>query len=229
MLENEIHIWKIDASEFKNISSIQRQVLPEEAAHANKFSNEELTNNWLIARAGLRNILSEYLDLLPLDIAFKKELHGKPYLQDTELKFNVSHSHNHILVSINWGAEIGVDCEVVRSNIEIESISRNHFSQTEFEYLNNLNPSERLKAFYRCWTRKEAFVKAIGLGMSLPFSDFSVSVAPDEPARIISIKDNLYDVAEWAISDILQAGIPAALAINRTSVTTKFFEFKKFP
>jgi 4'-phosphopantetheinyl transferase len=127
------------------------------------------------------------------------------------------------------GKSVGVDCEMIRENIEIESISRDNFSPIESQCINSLDPSERLEAFYRCWTRKEAFVKATGQGMLLSFSGFTVSVRPDEPASIIHINNNIFDLSQWTLGDIDQIGIPAAFAIHSPSVTMQFREFQMFP
>jgi 4'-phosphopantetheinyl transferase len=227
MQQDEIHIWKMDAEQFGDIP-FEACVIPEELERAGRFATENLRHNWLVSRASLRYILSEYLGINPLEISFSIEKGGKPYIQNSPFHFNLSHSRNHTFIAVSQEKSVGIDCEILKEDIKVEPISRDYFSAVEYEYINSLTDmSERLKAFFRCWTRKESFVKAVGLGMSLSFSDFTVSVKSDELARLIDVKNGMYDPAQWTLGDIDCPGVAAAFAIQSPFVISQIKELSR--
>jgi 4'-phosphopantetheinyl transferase len=166
---------------------------------------------YLVWRGLLRTILARYLRTQPSAIAFSYGPHGKPFLAhesaDDSLYFNVSHCENLALFAFTLNnSAIGVDIERVRSMPDLLEISTRFFSARESGELTTLRSDRRQEGFFNCWTRKEAFIKAIGDGLSHPLDSFDVSLAPDTPAQVFSIQRSPAEASKW----ILQALTPAA-------------------
>ena len=161
-----------------------------EQARASRFRFPQLKNRWVAARANLKHILSQYCLSPPEQLRFDYEKNGKPVLAEQsappDLYFNLSHSHNHALLGVTRLAPIGVDLEYQQAIPDWQDLARHFFSRCEYRQLMTLPEAQRQKAFYCCWTRKEAVVKATGEGLSAALSSFDVSVAPHEPAEVIA-------------------------------------------
>ena len=129
--------------------------------------------------------------------------HGKPSLAgrfaDSGLQFNMSHCDDVAVVGLSRGCAIGVDIERVRAIPDADAIVACYFSRRENEAYSILRPCDKLEGFFNCWTRKEAFIKAVGDGLSYPLHRFDVSLAPGEPARILRIMDAPGDAAGWRL------------------------------
>ncbi|MCF7811020.1 4'-phosphopantetheinyl transferase superfamily protein [bacterium] len=161
---------------------------------------------YIIAQAFLRCLLSNYIHKEPIEIDFIRSKHGKPYLKiesnPNNVNFNLSHSYDLIVVAICYNINIGIDVEKIRSSRNFLGIARRFFSIDEFTALKSLNAEMQQEAFYKCWTRKEAYLKAIGKGIRLPINDFTVSLSPDMPASILKIYNEKEDASEWKLIDI---------------------------
>ena len=156
----------------------------EETARAARFLRRADRDRFIRSHQALRYVLGLHLGRHPRDSAFRTGAHGKPELDDPaagHLPFNLSHSANHALIGIG-AAAIGVDVEAERPITDALAIARAHFHPGEVADLTRLSGSARLRAFFACWTRKEAVVKALGLGLSLPLDRFRVTLPPAEPA-----------------------------------------------
>ncbi|QXE92026.1 4'-phosphopantetheinyl transferase family protein [Geomonas subterranea] len=175
---------------------------------------------FLVGRGLVREILAGLTGGEPGRIEFLEGVFGKPYLSSHRgtggLHFNVSHSGGQLLVAVCYGAEIGVDLEEVRQDLAFRPMAERYFSLREREELFGLDPELQLDAFYRCWTRKEAYLKGMGTGFSLPSTAFDVSLAPGEPPALLAHWVGPEEVKRWAITDLpVPAGYCAALAIQR--------------
>ena len=163
-------------------------------------------------------LLGGYLGQDPPHLRFTYGLHGKPALAtDTgraALRFNVSHSHGLALYAITGGREVGVDVERIRPEIAQEKIAERFFFSREVTVLRALPPLLQAPAFFACWTRKEAYMKAKGDGLALPLDQFEVSLAPGEPAALLRTAWDPQEAACWALQDLAPApGYRAAVAV----------------
>jgi len=156
----------------------------------------------------------------PEEIRFRYEKNGKPeivYAQNPDgLRFNVSHSLGLAVIVVSLGRAVGVDIEKVSPKLEYLEIARRFFSEREYQALIALPPSEQQQAFFVCWTRKEGFLKAIGVGLAYSLSEFSVSIAPDAPAAIEEVKADPNAVLHWSLANLRpEDGYEGTLAFER--------------
>lgn len=175
-----IDLWSIDIGQNSN-GSMKNTCLNEfEIARANRFKFPELAEKWAFTRQALREILAEYLLQSAETINFEIAENGKPWLksklENKPIYFNLSHSGYKALIAITSICEIGVDVEKQKNMTELEEIAKRFFSQKECNALLALPNSQRQAAFFRIWTRKEAVIKANGLGMSMPLDKFNVPI-----------------------------------------------------
>ena len=160
---------------------------------------------------------ARYLDAEPSRVEFGTSDTGKPTLPGTRLSFNVSHTQGLALIAVSAGREIGVDVERVRSQPTHLDMATRYFTPGEARRLNALPPSESERAFFHVWTRKEAFLKAIGLGLSHGLERFEVAVPPDEPCRLLHIDNDAHAAATWTLWNLEPAsGYVGALAVEGT-------------
>lgn len=171
----------------------------DELERASRFHFDKHRNSFVIARGFLRHVLSRYFDTEPDALRFSYSEYGKPALDGT-LYFNLSHSHRVALLAITEDRQIGVDVEHIRADFATEEIARRFFSHLEVESFNSLRTEEQVAAFFRCWTRKEAFIKATGKGLSQPLDKFDVTLAPGVTAALLRVDED--DASRWSMSDI---------------------------
>ncbi|MEO8592858.1 MAG: 4'-phosphopantetheinyl transferase superfamily protein [Candidatus Solibacter sp.] len=193
----------------------------EECRKADRFYLEEHAQTFICAHAILRTILASYMGSSPSSIEFGKLPGGKPNLKGCEhLHFSLSHSGDMVLIAVALGREVGIDVEVIRPLPDLEDIARSFFAPGERDDLLGLAPDERVPAFFNCWTRKEAFVKAIGTGLLHPLDSFRVTLLPAEPAAFVTIGDAAAGHTQWSLHDIRPApGYAAALAVEARDVS----------
>jgi 4'-phosphopantetheinyl transferase len=164
----------------------------------------------------LRSILAHYLDCQPAQVRFVYAAHGKPMLAGaTDLRFNLTHSHGLALLAVTRGREIGVDVEHIRDDIDREPLAERFFSPVEVAALRSLAVELRREAFYRCWTRKEAFIKAVGKGLALPLDRFDVTLGPDEPAALLATHYDPSEAMRWSMHNLTPGkGFAGALTVE---------------
>jgi phosphopantetheine--protein transferase-like protein len=182
---NEVHVWRVPLDQPPEyLQQLRDTLAPEEKQRALRFYFEKDRLHYVAGRGILRAVLAHYLACHPAELTFAYSPKGKPHLTgDTgDLGFNLSHSHGLALIALTRGRQIGVDLERIRPEFAGEQVAERFFSPVEVAALQALEPSERIGAFFTCWTRKEAYLKATGLGLSLPLDSFDVSLTPDEPA-----------------------------------------------
>jgi 4'-phosphopantetheinyl transferase len=161
---------------------------PDEHARAGRFVSARDRDRFVAGRSFLRRLLAEYLGTESGDVCFHYALHGKPALagSDAALRFNLAHADAIAVCAVVSGCEeIGVDVERVRPMAEVEAVARTVLSPRELAHFHALPAAARLHAFYEAWTRKEAFVKALGCGLSRPLDSFDVAFGPGERARLL--------------------------------------------
>lgn len=174
------------------LARLARLLHADERKRAARFHGATLSQRFVAGRGLLREVLAAYLDMDAADIRFAYDAYGKPELADPvgpPLRFNVAHSAGLILVAVSRGARLGVDVEAVLRFDDMEGVAGRFFSPRERGRLANLPVADHVAAFYRCWTRKEAYLKAVGTGLSTPLDSFDVSVSLDESALLYDTGD----------------------------------------
>ena len=213
------------------LGQLQALLVPEEQEKARRFHFEKDRNHYTAARGFLRTILGRYLNLDPAKLRFSYNAFGKPGLASSinqiELCFNLAHSHGLALFAFNRGREIGIDLEYARSNIELEKLAERFFAPAEVASLRSLPGELRRKAFFNCWARKEAFIKARGLGLSLPLKQFVVTLAPGEEVELLAAEGDPQAPARWILRELDAAeGFAAAMAVEGKGWELRCFEIK---
>lgn len=193
----EVHVWAVPLHGAHE--PFQALLSAAEQAKAERLRFADHRRRLTIWHGALRAILGGYAGREPRALEFTFGPRGKPYLLGAPLQFNLSHSAQLALVAVGRN-ELGVDCEKVRHLENLDDIARRHFSAVEFAALSALAEPERLRGFYRCWTRKEAFIKAIGAGLSLPLDTFDVTIG--EPAAFLAFRDGQEDPERWTLADV---------------------------
>ena len=190
----------------------------DEMERANRFHFQR-DREWFVAGRGLlRMILSSYVGVPPGEIIFTYGSRGKPGLQRQEgrpsIEFNLAHSGGTAIYAITRDRAVGVDIETFQLDFPTEDVARNFFSWAELAALRSLPIDMQSVAFFKCWTRKEAFIKALGDGLSCPLSDFDVSLKPGEPARLLHVKWASEEASRWCMEDIQSVpGCAGALVV----------------
>jgi 4'-phosphopantetheinyl transferase len=215
---DRIDVWRVGLDSPELSESGGRGLLTaDEVARAARFYFEEDRRHFVNCRTALRILLGRYLEAPPGEIRFHYGKHGRPEIALPEdsrgLRFNVADSGGLALMAVGSGRAIGVDVEKVRPMPDLLEIARGFFSAREIEALVAVSEDQRQEAFFACWTRKEAFLKATGMGLMYPLSAFSVSVDPDGPAELLEFGEDGNTAAQWSMKDIKAGeGFKGALA-----------------
>jgi len=209
LAENAVDLWIAQPSKLVPLDDWTVPLTQEERTRARRYRFEEDQNRYLCGRGMLRALAGAYLGVDPGALQFVYSEAGKPELaHDSQPKdkqplcFNLSHSGDYVLLGFAWGRAIGVDVELMRQDIEAEQIATRFFSQQEQRDLLSLDPMARIPAFFRCWTRKEAYVKATGEGLGLPLSQFDVAFLPGQPAALLATRPDPGEASRWELRDI---------------------------
>ena len=208
----EVHVWRVELDQPDDWLERFRSCLEaDELERASRFHFEKHRRHFIAGRGFLRHVLARYVRTQPEALKFSYSAYGKPAVSG--LRFNMSHSHNVGLLAVAENQELGVDVEHIRADFATEDIARRFFSRAEVESFNALGVGERVAAFFRCWTRKEAYIKAIGLGMSQPLDEFDVTLGPEEQAALLYAKED--DATRWQLSDLdVGPGYAGALIVE---------------
>ena len=203
---NDVHIWRASLEQSPATVETLRQFLsPDEQSRADRFHFDKHRRHFTVARGYLRTLLGRYLGLAPQEIRFSYTEYGKPALGsdlDQQVKFNLAHSGGLALYAFTRIGEIGIDVEHIRPEFTGDDIARRYFSPAEVTSLNQLPPAARHQAFFDCWTRKEAFIKAKGLGLSLSLNQFDVTLSPNVPAALLQTHWDETEAARWSLRAI---------------------------
>jgi 4'-phosphopantetheinyl transferase len=168
-------------------SAAERILSKEEAARARRFRVAKDRRRFALTRALVRRELSRYVDIPPADWRIENEAHGRPFVaspaEGTKLRFSAAHTEGLVLCAVAAGREIGADVERLRDDASLE-IARHFFAPSEVEALRATPLERRAEGFFTCWTLKEAYIKARGLGLSLPLDKFAFDLAGDPCTRV---------------------------------------------
>jgi 4'-phosphopantetheinyl transferase len=229
-----VHVWRASLDQSPSQIERFRETLDDdERSRADRFYFSRDCEGFILARGVLRAILGRYLDRAPESLSFGYSTHGKPALAPEPgadaIRFNLSHSQGMALYAVTRGGEIGVDLEFIRCDLEAEQIAERFFSHSEIVALRALPPGIRKYAFFLCWTRKEAYIKARGEGLSMPLDQFDVSLIPGEPAALLSTKPDAGEALRWSLRDLnLGRCYAAALAAQGRDWTLSRWQWPAF-
>jgi 4'-phosphopantetheinyl transferase len=214
----QVDLWRIDlASEAHEARAYRSFLSDDEIQRADKFRFGHSRDHFIIARAVMRTILAGYVDLEPRQLVFSYGRKGKPELRfngpGPALKFNLSHSRDFALLAVTKGARIGVDIEFVNPKIAASGLAARFFAPGEVHALDGVATSLKAEAFFACWTRKEAYLKALGTGLSLALDGFEVTLKPGLPALLLT--PDPHDSTRWGMYDLdAPAGYKAAVVVE---------------
>ena len=230
MLEgNTAHVWAVDLERERYDGYVLAETLSEdEWARADRFVYEKHRADFVAARGCLRVMLARYVGCKPGELAFFYGEHGKPALASpwdkSQLRFNLSHSTGLALIAVSMRHEIGVDVEHISRKVgQMQDIAKRYFAPGEYERLCALPREEQRRAFFHCWTRKEAYLKAVGAGLTQSLKNFEVSLGDE--AKLVWIKEG--DTGDWTLRHIEPAkGYVGAVAIAGKDVEVRSVKYE---
>jgi 4'-phosphopantetheinyl transferase len=205
-----IQVWSIRLDPpAERVEQLGRFLAADEWQRANRFRFEKHRRQFVVGRGALRVLLGAYLNTPPEAVQFRYGPRGKPFLASPQdaasLQFNLSNSDELALAGFVGGPEIGVDIEYLRPMPDCEKISERFFSQSEREVLRGIPPSRKEEAFFNCWTRKEAYLKAVGEGLAASLDSFDVTLAPGDPPRMLTLEGDAARAARWSFHHLRPA------------------------
>lgn len=227
----EIHIWRAFLSvDHEVLRRLESTLAADEKARAARFIFDRDRYHFIAARGILRDLLGRYIQRAPETIGFAYGPHGKPAIADTDanlaVRFNLSHSHGIAMIAIGLGRELGIDVELLRPEFAGEDIAKRYFSEKEAKELGGLSAELRTEGFFRCWTRKEAYIKARGDGLHVPLDSFSVSLSPDRFPALSSTDESRWKIESFVPSREPGPGYAAAVVAEGKDWTSHYFEWK---
>lgn len=224
--EDVVEFLRVDLNPPSACVAAYRSLLsPDEQDRADRFVTDALTRRSVVTRGVLRQVLSQRLKISAADLRLAIGPQGKPELADdhpASWRFNVSHSGDLAVIAVAWQRVVGVDVEAIDRRVSRDDLAARFFSQRECECYFSLTEPQRLAAFYRIWTCKEAYLKATGSGLSFPLGKFSVRVSPDEPPGLVDVADLPGESHRWSfVAPDVGPDHVAALAVEGHGWTLK--------
>ena len=213
---------------------MQQTLSSDERERADNFFFTADRKRHVIGRAVSKILLGHGLGIAATEVSFAYNANGKPSLatklRQSFLHFNVAHSGDFVLVALAYGRDLGIDIEQICTNVDIQNFAAEFFSQRECMSLAALPPGLRLDAFFSCWTRKEAYLKARGDGLSVALDKFDVPFLPEEQPRLVETRHDPTEACRWTLQD-LDAGpnYKAALAVEGASLPLKTWDWLGAP
>jgi 4'-phosphopantetheinyl transferase len=205
----EIHVWSVRLDPpAEQVERLGRSLSSDEWERANRFRFEKHRRQYVVGRGALRALLAAYAGGRPEAVRFRYGHRGKPFLESPDpgdLQFNLSNSDELALVGFVRGPEIGVDVEYLKPMPDCEPIAERFFSESERKVLRGIPGPRKEEAFFNCWTRKEAYLKAVGEGLAAPLDSFDVTLAPGEPPRMLTLEGDAARAARWFFHHLLPA------------------------
>lgn len=229
---NQVHVWRISLDVGPSgCKSLINLLSADELNRVNRLRFTKDQNRFIIARAALRQILSYYLCLDSREIRFAYTPEGKPMLMDDsgqqKLRFNLSHSGSMAICAVSWGREVGIDIEQVKPDIAFEAIIDQFYSSDEIGAIHKTPIEERKHMFFQYWVRKEAFLKAIGKGLSFPLNNVDVSRQPGTEWAPVKVLDSISKRSSWYGRDLItKNGYNAAIVLQHEPGVLQYFDFK---
>jgi 4'-phosphopantetheinyl transferase len=216
---SEVHVWRASLElEPEHLRLMWFWLPREERQRAERLHFERDRRRFVAAQGWLRVVLAHYMSKRPAEIRFARGEHGKPYLLSelggAHLRFNMAHSHTLGFYAVAWDREVGIDLEYMRPELADEQIAAQFFSSEEVRALASLPAEQWQRAFFTCWTRKEAYLKALGQGLLFGLDQFSVSVHPHAPAELLSARD-ASELGRWSLMNLeVEPEYAAALVVE---------------
>lgn len=214
----DVHVWRIDLDRpFADEATLSAWLSGTELERAQRFRRDRDRRRYIAGRGTLRRVLADYLDTAPGRVRLVTGEHGKPALAGGELEFNLTHAGGLALLAVTRVAPIGVDVEQLHAVPELEPIARRFFTAAESRRISSAPEGAREQLFFRCWTRKEAYLKAVGGGLSIPLR--SVDVSLDGRPRLNSIEGDDLAATQWTLRHLMPAeGYIGAVALRARGV-----------
>jgi len=200
----EVHVWRVWLDQEPSTVQAFLEILsPDELVRARKYYFHRDFEHFVVARGVLRDIISRYVNVSSHKVQFLYDQYGKPLLSPcgTPLCFNLSHSRGVALYAVSQVQAVGVDIEYAREDFSVDEIAARFFSANEVATLRALPSDLRTVAFFNCWTRKEAYIKARGEGLSHPLDRFTVSIIQGEPVRLLKA-DDPGETSRWTLIEL---------------------------
>lgn len=219
LAKDEVHVWRISLPSIEPRRAWET-LSDEERRRAARHRFAVHRSRFIAGRAALRAVLSAYLDVDAADVPLVTGAGGRPRLAgDPDLDFNLAHSGDVALIAVARGRAVGIDVERLRRGVPYDRLARRFFAPREAEDLRRVPAALRPAAFFACWTRKEAWLKASGYGLErgLPSAlpRFAVPVEPRLPALAVTLPDRPEESARWTLVDVgVGSGYAGALAVE---------------
>ena len=232
---NAVHVWRIPLSVSSDrMDALKILLSSDETCRIERARSQQVKRRFLISRGILRELLARYLGTEPAEIKFKYNAHGKPSLDDEHaswsLKFNLSHSGDLALVAVAVGRDIGVDVEYCRAGSvgDRMRVARRYFSTSEYAFLDRLPVEDRVDSFYRLWTCKEAFIKATGLGLTVPLSSFDIDLE-DSIRPVLVADEGGGNTNQWILQHLVPGeGYAGAVAVNGRDLSVSCWQWSTY-
>jgi 4'-phosphopantetheinyl transferase len=209
-LHREVHVWIVELVASRPVIERTYSMLAEpEKQRAERYRFPRLRDSFVLSRGALRRLIAGYADTSPERIEFAYGSHGKPSLAapESRLSFNLSHSGDLAAYAFTVDGELGIDIEHASRTLDFEGLASRFFGREECQDLVSLPEASRAEAFFRCWVRKESYIKALGGGLSIPLDSFRVTLLPGQPAAIVD--------SDWALHAFCPApGYEGALSLR---------------
>ncbi len=222
-----VDIWKLSLDVPSHADPPASVLSSDELARASRFHFDKDRTRFIRCRSTLRSLLAGYLGVPSAEISFEYSTGGKPRLTARQnprgLRFNLSHSANLALIAVGGDLQIGIDIEKIREEVDTAALAQRFFSPREGAGLQALPDHLRVPGFFACWTRKEAFLKATGTGLSFPLAEFSVTTHPDQPPQLEDLQGDTDAHKRWFFTDLsVGSAYRATLALDRHSPLLTF-------
>jgi 4'-phosphopantetheinyl transferase len=227
----EVHVWRASLAVPAPELARHLEILgDDERSRAERFRFEVHRNRFVAGRGIQRLVLARYLGADPAALRYALAEHGKPALDgqwaDSGVRFNVSNSENGLLIAVSRGRELGVDLEAILPVSDRDAVARRFFSVPENQVYDTIPDDVRDLAFFTCWTRKEAYIKALGEGLSMPLDRFDVTLRPGEPARLLCTRGTPDEAARWTLRELDPGpGWLGALAVEGGGWALRLFDW----
>ena len=229
----DVHVWRASFHQLMPLLQYFKALLStDEQMKAGRYRFEDNREEYIIARGLLRHLLGSYCTKDPRNLQFHYNPYGKPALSSEagphRLTFNVSHAHGFVLYVFTRGREVGIDLERIRPEAAHDGVAERFFSSREVSTLRALPRHAQPIGFFNCWTRKEAYIKARGEGLTIPLNQFDVSLVPGEPAALLESRVDPADTNRWTLRSLdMGTQYIAALAVEGQDWDLKCWDWRQ--
>lgn len=233
LTSNDVHVWRASFRQLKPLlRHFESLISPDERMKASRYRFEDNREEYIIARGLLRHLLGSYLGKKPASLQFFYNPYGKPAINseagNNRITFNLSHAHGYILYVFTKGREVGIDLEKIRPEAAHDGVAERFFSKKEVSTLRALPRHAQAIGFFNCWTRKEAYIKARGEGLTIPLNQFDVSLIPGEPAALLESRVDPADTSRWTLKSLdMGTQYIAALAVEGQHWDLKCWDWRQ--